>query len=80
MALSGGEVADREAGMGMGAAHHEGVGRAGRQVVVRVAAGAGDEARVLDAAHGLADAEFLRGHLVHGGSLSAKGGVRLVGG
>ena len=57
MALTRREVADREAGMGVGAAHHEAVGRAGRQVVVRVAAGAGDEARVLDAAHGLADAE-----------------------
>jgi hypothetical protein len=72
LGLEFGQVADREAGVGVGAPHHEPSRRVRRQVVVRVAAGTGDEAGVLHPAHGLADAEFFRGHLVHGRILSER--------
>ena len=47
--------------------HDGGVGLAGKGHIVRIAAEALDEARVLQAAHGLADSELFDGHGVSHG-------------
>ena len=52
------KVADREAGMGVRAAQHEGRKAVFRPIIVRIATAAGEETLVFDAAQGLADSEL----------------------